>query len=220
MIKTCLLIKILIPSIILLFAEPVYCEEDDVNSSGEISYKVYLTKRGDTLNEIAKKIDIYGDELKWPFIYILNKSEPGLKKEKDIPVENKILPAGVNLAILLTRETKKYALYDSLCKKFNWVINVSSDVKKDEISRLALNLMDSNYFVYLTEFDHENIKYTRLRVGFYPSREDADSDAGILKDKLNLPGIWVVRAGPEEVYEFVGFYGLLSQQGRAVYSKN
>jgi hypothetical protein len=210
MIKVCLSIKIIILGIFIFAIEPVLCEEDKNTSPNEISYKIYLTKKGDTLTKIAGSPDLYGSELKWPLIYSLNRSELNFLKEEDVSVEDRILPIGINLAILLPHEAKKSRLYVSLCEEYIWVINVSSSINKNKINKLASNLIESDYFVYFTLFDYEKKKYLRLRVGFYPSKEEAELDARVLRVKLDMPDIWVTRAKKDEIAEFVGFFGTLS----------
>ena len=148
--------------------------------------------------------------MKWPLIYALNRSELNFLKEEDVSVEDRILPVGINLAILLTQEAEKSREYVSLREEYIWVINVISSIKKDNVNKLALNLIDSDYFVYFTSFDHEKKKYIRLRVGFYPSKEEAELDAKELRVKLDSPEIWVTRAKIDEIAEFVGFFGMFS----------
>ena len=160
----------------------------------------YFAKRGDTLASIAGKEDVYGDPLKWPFLYRMNMDKLGkLQAGDDLPVRE--LPEGLKMKIITPDEVKK-----NLKERANniWVINILSAMTIGEIVPSAVKLMKNGYPAYITTARVKEKDWMRLRVGFYKNRTEANAKGKKIKSMLNFVDSWTTTVGKEE---FVGFGG-------------
>jgi cell division septation protein DedD len=80
-----------------------------------------------------------------------------------------------------------------------YAVNVSSFSHRADAVKLSGALTTDGYNSYVTEFTHKNQRWYRVRVGFFPTRGEADRIRGELAAKLNTPGAWVVKPTRSEV---------------------
>jgi hypothetical protein len=161
----------------------------------------YVTKRGDSLSGIARRKDVYGDDLKWPIIYSLNMEKLNdIEKDEDFP--DRKLPEGIELKILTPDEVK-----ENLEKrpKNYWVINLISSPEEERVIPHAVKLIRNGYPAYITSVDIEGKEWMRLRVGFFEQRKDAEAEGKKIMDILNFSDIWTTKVGDIERGEFGGY---------------
>ena len=112
------------------------------------------------------------------------------------------LPAGLKLRIISRDEVE-----NNLRKRQNrmWVVNALSISTEGEITPLAITLMKNGCNAYLTQATIKGKKWTRLRVGFFASRAEADAEKEKIKDLLQIGDPWSTKLTKEEFEEFAGY---------------
>lgn len=85
----------------------------------------------------------------------------------------------------------------ALAKK-PYAVNVASFPSMREAQSLLKSLKASGYTVYTTEFTKDGVKWYRVRVGFYRSRDEATKVGDKLEAKYNIQSPWIVKPAREE----------------------
>ncbi|MBI4948545.1 MAG: SPOR domain-containing protein [Deltaproteobacteria bacterium] len=85
----------------------------------------------------------------------------------------------------------------ALAKK-PYAVNVASFPSLKEAHSLLKSLKASGYIAYTTEFTKEGVKWYRVRVGFYKSREEASKVGDRLESRYNVQSPWIVKPPKEE----------------------
>ena len=123
----------------------------------------YRVRKNDSLSEIAKRQEVYGDALKWPSLYRLNRSAlEKMNATESLPVEK--LPEGLRLKYV-SRDEAAERLAGAADKL--WVVEVTSAKSMSGIVPSAILLMRKGYHAYLTRSQLAGEEWIRLRVGFY-----------------------------------------------------
>ena len=162
----------------------------------------YLTEKGESLSLIAGKKDVYGDPLKWPLLYRLNRDildEIG----SDAGSPEKEIPGGTRLKIIARDQAEENLKKEP---KKTWVINVLSSPKKERVVPNAIRLMKNGYYVYVTRTKVRGKDWMRLRVGFFSQKRDANAAGKKIMALINIPEVWITNAGEEEYMQFGGYY--------------
>jgi len=163
--------------------------------------RYYIVKKSESLYDVASREEVYGNRLKWPILYRYNiDTLGGLMTEGD--VVEKALPEGLKLRIIGTDEVE-----ENLERRSNarWIVNVLSATTNENVVPIAITLIKNGHTVYLTQATIKGKVWTRLRVGFFASRKEADAEKEKIKDLLNLGDPWSVKLGPIEFAEFAGY---------------
>lgn len=74
-----------------------------------------------------------------------------------------------------------------------YIVNVASFRTKSEALQVKDTLRKGGYNVYRTEFVKDGTKWHRIRVGFYPSRAEADKVSKEVVSKYGIKGGWITR---------------------------
>ncbi len=161
----------------------------------------YIVKKGEGLSGIASREDVYGDPLKWPFLCRRN-----LDKLAKLPLGSLLpdskLPEGLRLKIVSVDEVRENL---RARRQKPWVVNVVSTTTNEGINPFAVNLIINGYLVYITRVKVKGRDWTRLRVGFFKDRTDADRQGKRIMTMLNLTDSWVTKVEKEELEEFGGY---------------
>ena len=174
-------------------------EEKQIKKEENKGY--YITKRDDSLSKIALRGDIYGDPLKWPIIYRLNQSIlHQVGSSENAPHEK--LPAGIRLKVIKPDEAKKVL---KTRPENYWIINVLSSTRMEKIVPNTIKLIENGYPVYLTQARIDGKNWTRIRIGFFENKRDADLEGKKIRELMNLPEIWVTQTDKSEFEEFGGY---------------
>jgi len=172
--------------------------EENVDGSRTGASGVYAVKSGDCLAVIAGREDVFGDPLKWPILFQLNRDAL-----KDVPLDERLperrLPNGIQLRFTRSEEERARAQErpDPV-----WVVNLISSPTADRIDGPAVELMKRGYPVYISRATVKGQKWMRLRVGFFQDRTGAVKAGKELQNFLDLRDSWPVRIGPEETAEY------------------
>jgi cell division protein FtsN len=161
----------------------------------------YIVKKGESLYDVASREDVYANKLKWPILYRYNSETlSGLKTDEDVVV--RALPEGLKLRVIGHDDVE-----ENLDKrqKMRWVVNVISISKNKEIVPITIALIKDGYLAYLTQATIKGKVWTRLRVGFFSGRAEADAEKEKIKDLLHLDDPWSIELGKEEFEEFAGY---------------
>lgn len=173
---------------------------EDVSSEGEGAPFVDVEK-GDTLSSVAAREDIYGDPLKWPILYRMNKEVLDSMEGGAIHPGKEIVP-GTKLKLIDPQKSAKKLLERS---DHTWVVNVMSSPLEEEIFPVAISLINKGFPVYITRAKVKNKEWLRLRVGFFATKTEADVEGKKIMHMLNLSDSWTTRIKEEELSEFGGF---------------
>lgn len=158
----------------------------------------YIVKKGDSLSSISGRHDVYGDPLKWPILYRLNMDKIGeLQLAGDFL--DRELPEGVRLKITTPDEAR-----ENLRSNANkiWSVNVLSATARVDIIPSTIRLIRDGYPVYITTAKVKGKDWMRLRVGFFKSRIEADTEGKRIMTLLNLDNSWITKVGQKEFEEF------------------
>jgi len=180
---------------------PPETEAGEQETAVEEAAGFYIVKQGDSLSAIAASEDVYGDSLKWPFLYRRNKDELAkLPLGKAFP--HRELPEGLRLRIISPDEVE-----ENLKSRLHnvWVVNVLSTTTNGKIIPLTVRLIDNGYMTYITHAKVKGKDWTRLRVGFFKDRTEADTEGKKIMAMLNLADAWVIKVGKKEFGEFGGY---------------
>ncbi len=108
-----------------------------------------------------------------------------------------------SVAIIVTPvvPTKKNLPLQKMNKIPRWAINVSSTPEKDN----AINLLDkvnkNGYNAYMTSFNRNNILWYRVRIGFFPTKNDARLIGQDIRKEYSIDDYWIVKASKGEILE-------------------
>ena len=162
----------------------------------------YAVKKGDSLSAIAAREDVYGDPLKWPILYRLNKDELGKLITLEEILPDTELPEGVRLRFVSSDEVR-----ENLERRLHnvWAVNVLSATTDGKIIPLAIKLINNGYPAYVTHTKVKGKDWMRLRVGFFGNRTEADTEGKKIMAMLKLTDSWVTKVGEEERKEFGGY---------------
>jgi hypothetical protein len=161
----------------------------------------YVVKRGDTLADIAAREDVYGDSLKWPILWRHNVDGLNdMSTAEDLP--DSVLPEGMRLRVLTEDEVKNNLEERG---KRGWAVNLLSSPNEEEVIPVVVRLVRAGFPVYITRANVKGTDYTRVRVGFFAEKAEADAEGRRLVAVLNLPDFWTIKAIEKEVREFGGY---------------
>ena len=170
-------------------------------TADEETERYYIVKKGESLYDVASREDVYANKLKWPILYRYNSDTlRSLKTEWD--VVERALPEGLKLSIIGPDDVEKNL---EKRQKMRWVVNVISISKNKEIVPITIALIKDGYLAYLTQATIKGKVWTRLRVGFFSGRAEADAEKEKIKDLLHLDDPWSIELGKEEFEEFAGY---------------
>ena len=161
----------------------------------------YTVKKSDSLSSIAGREDVYGDTLKWPNLYRLNMDKlGGIKIAEDFP--DRKLHEGMRLKIITPKELRKFQKKraDHL-----WVVNILSVSNEREVVPQVVRLIREGYPVYFTRVKVKGKDWMRLRLGFYKSKKEADTEGKKIMALLKLVDSWSVNIREKEFAEFCGY---------------
>ena len=86
-----------------------------------------------------------------------------------------------------------------------WVVNVLSATKYKRIVPATIRLIQQGYPVYLTSAVVEGKEWMRLRIGFFKSRMEAETEGERIMAELDFADSWTTKVGAEELAEYGGF---------------
>jgi len=142
----------------------------------------YKVRKNDSLSDIAGRQEVYGDALKWPSLFRLNRSAlEKMRVTESFPVEK--LPEGLRLKYVSRDEaaTRLAEVADKL-----WVVDVASAKSMNGVVPSAILLMRKGYHAYLTRSQLAGEEWIRLRVGFYKDILEALKASEEVKALLNM----------------------------------
>ena len=162
---------------------------------------IYVVKKGDTLAGVAARPDVMEDPLKWIILLRLNRDKFVAQPIGEDFAGRELSP-GMELRFIPPREAR-----EGLEKAQGpmWVVNVMSASDEKEIVPTAFLLAKEGYPVYMTRAYVKGKDYLRLRVGFFPSRNEAVLQGEKAKKLLGFEEFWATRVDNVEYEAVVGF---------------
>jgi len=162
---------------------------------------IYVVKKGDTLTGVAAHPDVMEDPLKWPILLGLNRDKFG-----DQPIGEDFaareLPTGMELRFISPGQARQGV---EKAQGPMWVVNVMSASDGKDIVPPAVLLAKEGYPTYITRAYVKGKDYLRLRVGFFPSRNEAVLQGEKVKKLLGFEEFWATRVDDVEYEAVAGF---------------
>lgn len=186
-------------------------EEDFYEEFGGVEERIKIELPAD-LELAAKPEPAEGTEPAAPAVMEVTPPEPAAKVEskpkpatptpeavaKVEPVI-KAVPPPVKPTPVKPKPKPKVATRTTKSLPNPYAINVASFRTRAEAERFKAKLIAGGYNTYVTEFVKDGILWFRVRVGFYPNKEYATSEAWVIAQKFKRSGGWVVRPATSEV---------------------
>jgi len=163
---------------------------------------IYRVQDGDTLYDIAGREEVYDHPLKWPTLYRLNRP---LLEHMNITedFETQELEEGLELKFVTPEEASERLM--ELGEKY-WVVHVRSTLEIKNIVPTAIRLMNEGYHVYITKATVKGKEWTRLRVGFYGDRTEAEKARDrIVSFMDSTRDSWVTQIPKDELERYGGY---------------
>lgn len=79
-----------------------------------------------------------------------------------------------------------------------WAINVASFPSLAEAQTLAGALRKEGFKSYITDFTKESVRWHRVRVGFFKTRESAEKAGRKIEGKFRVQSPWIVKPSKDE----------------------
>ncbi len=161
---------------------------------------LYKTRAGDTLFAIAARPQVYGDGDKWPSLVRLNLGRLTIEGLKGL--QYKELPAGLELKYMRPAEAAENI------KEFGdgaWVVNAFSTRDEDNVAPAAVTLIRQGYRVYVSRAQMDGKEWLRVRAGFFPDRETAESEAARIATLIEDDRAWVANLEGAALKEYAGY---------------
>ena len=161
----------------------------------------YTVKKGDSLFKIAGSGEVYSDPTKWTSLFRINR---GLLNETEITEDfpHRTLPQGLVLRYVTAREAA-----ENLARLGPevWAVNVLSAQSPEGFVLPAIALMRMGRHVYMDRANVKGKAWTRLRAGFFNTRQKADAAAEEIMSLMGMKRVWVTKIEKEELEEFGGY---------------
>lgn len=147
--------------------------------TAEPPIKIYLAETGAPVDTEAEK-----------------KQEAAKEPEKAVrPVEK---------SVARTPQKPRQAVASRSPARGDWALNVASFSSLPEAKKLRGELKKQGYNSYITEFTKDSVRWYRVRVGFYPTRANAENIGKKIKQRFKVQTPWVVKPPKEEVSAYAG----------------
>jgi len=91
----------------------------------------------------------------------------------------------------------------TLAARKPWAINVASFPNSEGARRLEKSLDAAGYNAYITHFSKDGIDWSRVRVGFYASKEEAQRSGEAIKRQYKVQSPWIVMPTKEETAKYI-----------------
>jgi hypothetical protein len=127
--------------------------------------------------------------------YLEVKSFVAQSKPDALAVQKASLQKIEKLSVLSLRK----ASIQTDIKNPQWAINISSTTSKRNAINLFTKIKKDGYSVYITEFMHMNKLWYRVRMGFFPTIEDARRIGAGLSEKYSFHDYWIVKVSRNEI---------------------
>lgn len=162
----------------------------------------YKVRKNDSLSDIAGRQEVYGDALKWPSLFRLNRSAlEKMRVTESFPVEK--LPEGLRLKYV-SRDEAATRLAEAADKL--WVVDVASARSMSGVVPSAILLMRKGHHAYVTKSQLAGEEWIRLRVGFYKDILEALKASEEVKALLNMSETPMpMKIERKELERFAGF---------------
>lgn len=131
-------------------------------------------------------------------------TEAGKKEEAVKKPEKAVKPVEKNGATRTTPQKTRQAVASKAPSSGAWALNVASFSNLPEAKKLRGELKTLGYNSYITEFTKDSVRWYRVRVGFYPTRANAENIGKKIKQRFKVQTPWVVKPPKEEVSAYAG----------------
>lgn len=127
--------------------------------------------------------------------------EQAVKPEKKAPVEKAEAPktAPAVKTVKKTVEQPKKTTAKRITAANAWALNIASFPSLAEAQGLAGKLKKGGYNAYVAGFTKDSVKWHRVRVGFFASRDEAARAAKSIQSKFRVDKPWIAKPDASEL---------------------
>jgi len=83
-----------------------------------------------------------------------------------------------------------------------WALNVISTEDPQKARQFVELLRETRYTVYTYKVEDEKESWYRVRVGFFPTHQEAEDAAALLVEKFQMPRAWILKPTPMETARY------------------
>lgn len=117
---------------------------------------------------------------------------------KTQPKEAKKKEASAPKAKTSEKSRKVAEVREKVLNSNPWAINVASFPSLAEAQTLAGALRKEGFKSYITDFTKDGVRWHRVRVGFFKTRESADIAGRKIEGKFRVQSPWIVKPSKDE----------------------
>jgi cell division septation protein DedD len=127
--------------------------------------------------------------------------EQAVKTEKKAPVEKAEAPkaAPAVKTVKKTAEQPKKTAAKRITASNAWALNIASFPSLSEAQGLAGKLKKGGYNAYVAAFTKDSVKWHRVRVGFFASRNEAARAGKAIQAKFRVDKPWIAKPDASEL---------------------
>jgi septal ring-binding cell division protein DamX len=127
--------------------------------------------------------------------------EQTVKVEKKAPVEKAEAPKAVTAVktVKKTVEQPKKTAAKRITASNAWALNIASFPSLSEAQGLAGKLKKGGYNAYVAGFTKDSVKWHRVRVGFFASRDEAARAGKAIQAKFRVDKPWIAKPDASEL---------------------
>ncbi|CAG1066278.1 hypothetical protein BAC1_01886 [uncultured bacterium] len=131
----------------------------------------------------------------------LRQVEQAVKVEKKAPIEKAEAPKAVQTVktVKKTVEQPKKTAAKRITASNAWALNIASFPSLSEAQGLAGKLKKGGYNAYVAGFTKDSVKWHRVRVGFFASRDEAARASKAIQSKFRVDKPWIAKPDASEL---------------------
>jgi hypothetical protein len=168
------------------------------------TYLVFVTRAGQTLEDVAALPSHYGNALDWPLLYYLNFEDLAYLSDGPGNPASAQLKEGEWLAILTHDEAEKRLASRNANPAAAFVLHLFSTPDKEKAYEAAAKVIHAGHFAYIAGQENDGQTLFRVSTGFFESRAQAWRVQQELATILEAPEAWISQPTSEEFLRYAG----------------
>ena len=181
--------------------KPVYAQEEE--EVEQVELQEYRIEKGDSLWKIAGRDEVLDDSQSWWYLLKSNKNIVKSTYRKD-GKWYAVIPAGETLKIPTQDEIEKMDKEEKNTLLYPWAVQVYSGRSHQEVENLSDKLNKKGYAAYVTSVTLNNEEWHRLRIGFFPTKDEAEKVGKRVLADFQLASFWAVLPSKGEITAHFG----------------
>ncbi|MFH1624782.1 MAG: SPOR domain-containing protein, partial [Pseudomonadota bacterium] len=180
---------------------PAVEKEKEIEEKREVEavrLRQHKIEFGDCLWDIAAKEEVFGDP--WEWWHLLKFNRKVVKSTyKRYGRWYAVIPTGGMLEIPSREEISKVDKEERKVLLYPWAVQVLSRKSYEEVRGALDKIRKEGYPAYITSIVLNKEKWYRLRIGFYPTRKEAQKVGEEVVTDFGMEGFWTVLPNGKEI---------------------